>query len=320
MRLWTDWQFAFLVAAASAVSFVPDVDPRVFAQPSRPAFRTTVDLVSLNVTVLNGTRQYIGDLGQSDFVVLENGIPQHVTYFATTTVPLAVALLLDSSASMEKALPLAQEAAVRFARTIRPQDLATVIDFDSRVETAASFTHDSDALEKGIRGTVAGGATALYNAVYVALNELKKVTVPVEENAIRRRAIVLLSDGDDTASLVAFEEVLDAASRLDTVIYTIGLGSPQHSPAPVPGGPGAEGQFVLRRLAEQTGGRAFFPSEAKELAGIYSLIREELSKQYSLAYESSNSQKDGAWRRIGVRVNRPSAIVRTKQGYFAPRK
>ena len=146
---------------------------------------------------------------------------------------------------------------------------------------------------------------------------MSKKTAPDEDQRPRRRAIVVLSDGDDTSSLVSFEEVLDAASRSDTVIYTIGLGVKDAS------GPRAgsqEGAFILRRLAEQTGGRAFFPKEAKDLADVYGDIREELSSQYSLAYESSSARKDGEWRRIAVRVNRPSVTVRTKQGYFAPRK
>jgi Ca-activated chloride channel homolog len=280
------------------------------------SFRTTVDLVSLNVTVLTASHEYVGDLGAEDFVILENGVPQQVRYFATTSVPLAVALLLDSSASMEQTLGSAQEAAVGFTRTIHPNDLVSVIDFDSRIEVAQAFTADRHALERGIRGITAGGATALYNAVYIALAELKKITRPTDESGIRRRAIVLLSDGDDTASLVAFDEVLDAALRSDTVIYTIGLGINENAGARNRGE--QHGAFLLRRLAEQTGGRAFFPTEPKDLTAIYATIRQDLAQQYSLAYESSNRERDGAWRRIGVRVNRPSVVVRTRQGYFAP--
>ncbi len=134
--------------------------------------------------------------------------------------------------------------------------------------------------------------------------------------APRRRAMVVLSDGEDTSSLVSFEEVLDLASRSDAVIYTIGLGNRDA----VVRQNGRDGQFVLRRLAQQTGGQAFFPLAAKDLAAVYSDIRRELSGQYSLAYESGSARTDGQWRQIAVRVNRPDAIVRTRQGYYAPKK
>ena len=254
------------------------------------------------MTVSNAARQYVGDLGRDDFVVLENGEPQNVTFFARTSIPLALALLLDSSASMEHAMPTAQEAAVGFARTLGRHDLATIVDFDSRVETAQSFTNDIPALEAAIRRTSAGGSTSLFNAIYIALKELSKVAPADEERGPRRRAMIVLSDGDDTSSLVSFEEVLDAASRSDTVIYTIGLGSGQTT---LSRSGSQEGAFFLRRLADQTGGRAFFPKEAKDLAGVYTDIREELSSQYSLAYESGGIRKDGEWRQISVRVNRP---------------
>ncbi len=231
-------------------------------------------------------------------------------------MPLGVALLLDTSASMEQTLPLAQEAAIAFARTIRSADVATIIDFDSTVRTAQPFTNDISMLEDAIRHTTAGGSTALFNAIYIALKELAKLNAHEGQQTSRRRAIVVLSDGDDTSSLVGFDEVLDAATQSDVVVYTIGLGRPDS------GRPGAlqDGAFVLRRLADQTGGRAFFPKEARELTAVYADIREELSSQYSLAYESGPGARDGQWRRIAVRVNRPDVIVRTRQGYFAPRK
>jgi Ca-activated chloride channel family protein len=285
------------------------------AQSQRPSFRARIDLVSLSVTVTDPERQYVAGLSRDDFTVIENGVPQQLTFFARTGVPLALALLIDTSASMEKSMSAAQEAAIGFARQIGRADVATVIDFDSRVEVAQGFTSDVAVLEAAIRGTSAGGSTTLYNAVYIALKELAKLTPQDDPNAPRRRAIVVLSDGADTSSLVTFDEVLDLASRGDTVIYTIGLGAPE----PARPGNADEGQFVLRRLAQQTGGRAFFPQQIKELAGVYRDIREELSSQYSMAYESSVGIRDGQWRRIAVRVNRPSVVVRTRQGYYAPK-
>jgi Ca-activated chloride channel family protein len=282
----------------------------------RQSFRAGVELVRLTVTVTDATRRYVSTLGRDDFVVMENGVPQTLTFFARTNIPLALALLIDSSASMEQSLHTAQEAAVGFVQRLGSADMATVIDFDSRVQIAHEFTSDQEELERAIRGTQAGGSTSLYNAVYIALRELSRRFPFEDADAPRRRAIVVLSDGEDTSSLVTFEEVLDAAARSDTVLYTIGLTDRGSGGT----GPGQEGEFVLRRLAQQTGGRAFFPTTVKDLAMIYSEIRDELASQYSLAYESGSGAGDGTWRSIAVRVNRSDVSVRTRQGYYAQKK
>jgi Ca-activated chloride channel family protein len=222
-----------------------------------------------------------------------------------------LALVIDSSASMEEAMTTAQEAAAGFVHELAPTDLGTVIDFDSRVRVLADFTNDKMRLEDAIRSTAPGGSTSLYNALYIALNELGKIKPNDDVEVLRRRVVVLLSDGEDTSSLLSFEEALEAASRSDTVIYTIGLGVGAPANRRTPG----DASFVLTRLAERTGGRAFFPAQAKDLAGVYRSIREELSNQYVLAY-ISGGQRSGQWRRVQVRVNRSNVAVRTRQGYF----
>jgi Ca-activated chloride channel family protein len=159
------------------------------------------------------------------------------------------------------------------------------------------------------------GSTSLYNAVYIELKDLKKIVATnVEE--IRRQAIVVLSDGEDTSSLMPFEEVLDLAKRSETAIYAIGLRSAEAASGSNRGF--KEAEFVLKQLTQETGGRAFFPSQVAELAGIYNQIADELSSQYTLAFTSKNLKKNGAWRRLVVRVARPKLIARTKQGYFGP--
>lgn len=285
------------------------------APPPRqaPSFRAGVELVSLTVTVSDSGGKYVTDLNQEDFNVFEDGVKQDVTFFNRTNLPIALSLMLDTSASMDTKLQTAQEAAVGFVRRLRPQDLAEVIDFDSRVTIIANFSNNGAELEQAIRKTSAGGSTSLYNAVYIALKDLKKIVAKnVEE--IRRRAIVVLSDGEDTSSLLPFEEVLDLAKRSETAIYSIGLRS---------GEPGEskgfkEAEFALRQLAQETGGRAFFPNQVAELSKVYGQISDELSSQYTVGYTSRNPRRDGAWRRIVVRVNRPQLVARTKQGYFAP--
>jgi Ca-activated chloride channel homolog len=287
----------------------------VAAGQQQVPFRAGVDLVSLNVTVTEGPTRYVTDLNAEDFSVFEDGVKQDVTFFNKTNLPIALALLLDTSASMEAKLPTAQEAAVGFAKRLRAQDLAEIIDFDSRVVVLASFTSGVTELEQAIHKTSAGGSTSLYNAVYIALKDLKKV-IAKNTGEIRRQAIVVLSDGEDTSSLLPFEEVLDLAKRSETAIYAIGLRSAD--------GPGTstkgfkEAEFVLRQFAQETGGRTYFPSQISELAGIYGQISEELSSQYTVGYTSRNARRDGSWRRVVVRVNRPNTTARTKLGYFAP--
>ena len=280
-----------------------------------PAFRAGVEVVSLNVTVTDGPTRFVTDLQQEDFQVFEDGVKQDVTFFSRSNLPVALAILIDTSASMESRLPTAQEAAVGFARRLRSQDLAEVVDFDSRVVILQPFTNIVPELEQAIRRTSAGGSTSMYNAVYIALKDLKRI-VAKNVDEIRRQSIIVLSDGEDTSSLLPFEEVLELAKRSETAIYAIGLGSIDRSSSSGRGF--KEAEFVLRQLSQETGGRAFFPSQLADLASVYGQISDELSSQYTVGYTSRNGRRDGAWRRIVVRDNRPNLTARTKQGYFAP--
>jgi Ca-activated chloride channel family protein len=281
--------------------------------PANQVFRAGVDVVSLNITVVDAQGHYITDLAEQDFSVFEDGAKQEITFFNRTSLPIALSILIDTSASMEQRLPIAQEAAIGFATKLRAEDLGQIVDFDSRVEIVQNFTKDVAALEKAIRGTAAGGSTSLHNAIYISLKELAKVKARSQDE-VRRQAVVVLSDGEDTSSLVSFEEVLELAKRSETAIYTIGL---------QPKEPSAsrgfrEAEFVLRQLAQETGGRSFFPQRAEDLAGVYGQISDELSSQYALGYQPRNQRRDGAWRRLVVQVARPSVTARTKRGYYAP--
>ena len=281
------------------------------AVAARQRFRGGVEMVSLNVTVMEANH-YVTDLEQHEFEVYEDGARQTLTLFSRVQQPIALAILLDTSASMENKLATAQEAAIGFARRMRPGDAIEVIDFDSQVNILQTFTNDVAALEKAIRQTSVNGSTSLYNAIYISLKDLKKVRAKTSEE-IRREAIIVLSDGDDTSSLIEYEEVLDLAKRSETAIYAIGLRQGDQGRREF-----KEAEFVLRQLSQETGGRAFFPNSVQELPKIYEQISEELSSQYSLAYSSRNPHRNGAWRRIAVRVTRPGMVVRTRQGYYAP--
>ena len=288
--------------------------PAPASQPGtqRPSFRSGVDVVSLNVTVTDQSRNFVTSLEQGDFVVYEDGVKQDVTYFNKAQLPVALSLLVDTSASMEDKLRLAQEAAIGFVRRLRGDDIAQIIDFDSRVSILQQFTAERAALEAAIRQTVPNGSTSLHNAIYISLKELRKVRA-TSSGDVRRQAIVVLSDGEDTSSLVPFEEVLDLAKRSEVIVYTIGIRGRDLGARGFP-----EAEFVLRQFAQETGGRAFFPASANELGAIYALIADELSAQYALAYSSRNPRRDGQWRRIVVRTTRPELAARTKQGYFGP--
>lgn len=294
-----------------AVALVVLLAGAAAATISAQRIRSGIELVSLSVTVTEGTK-YITDLAEADFEVFEDGVKQELTFFSRMQQPIALAVLLDTSNSMEERLPTAQEAAVGFARRLRPIDAMEVIAFNSQVDVVQPLTNDVAALEKAIRGTSVNGSTSLYNAIYVSLKGLKRARAQSTEE-IRRQALVVLSDGDDTSSMMPYEEVLDLAKRSETAIYAIGLrqtdiGRPRFK----------EAEFVLRQLSQETGGRAFLINSIAELPKIYQQISEELASQYSIAYGSKNKLRNGAWRRIDVRIARPGLTARTRRGYFGP--
>ena len=288
----------------------PPESPR--PAPGRPAFRTTVDIVSLNVTVMDGQNRYVTDLEQNEFSVFEDGVKQDLTFFTRRQQAIALSLLLDSSASMEDKLQTLQTAAANFIKRLKPNDLGQVIDFDSSVQIRQGFTSSQGDLERAVFQTASGGSTSLHNAIYISLKELAKIRAANDED-IRRQALVVFSDGEDTSSLVSFDEVLDLAKRSETAIFTIALRGADTQTRGF-----REAEFVMRQLAQETGGRAFFPQKIQDLEGVYSTIGDELASQYSLAYTSRNGRRDGAWRRVVVQVAKSNVTPRTKKGYYAP--
>ena len=305
----------FFLPLAIALAVFPSIAAQQPAPPAgQPSFRSAIDVVSMSVTVTDSTNRYVTDLTEADFEIFEDGVKQDLTLFNRSHLPVALSLLIDTSSSMEDRMKIAQDAAIGFVRKLRPTDLGEIIGFDSRAEVLQKFTNDVPELEQAIKRTVAGGSTSMNNALYIALKGLKKVPV-VREDEIRRQAIIMLSDGEDTSSLVTFDDVLDLARRSETAIYAIGLMQDQ---------PGTqskgfrEATYSLRQLTTDTGGRAFFTPDTKALASVYGQIYDELSSQYTVGYTSKNPKRDGAWRRLVVRVSRPSLTARTKLGYFAP--
>lgn len=281
------------------------------AQP--PVFRSGASLVAVNVTVTGPDQRFVTGLSAGDFAIYEDGIQQEVRFFESAHVPMDFIILIDTSSSMRHVMDMVHRAAIGFVSNLRDGDRGAVVAFSDRVEVMQPLTGDRAQLGQAIRSTVAKGGTALYNAIYVSLKEFGRAAQ--QEGEIRRQAIALLSDGDDTASLIGFDDVLETARRSGVSIYPIALQSEFTYEGR---GHFSESQFSMRTLARETGAQAFFPTKAAELSGIYTAIAEELSNQYSIGYASSNMRSDGRFRRIIVRVpTRPDLRPRARAGYIS---
>jgi len=285
----------------------------VRAQGTQGAFRSGVDLVSLNVIVTDNRDKFVTGLTQKDFAVFEDGVPQDVSFFAATNVPLDLAILLDMSSSMGDKMATVQEAAVGFASHLHVADRLTVIGIRDSARTLHELDGDVKGACDAIRRTTAGGGTALYNALYTTIRQMQKVHVV--DGDMRRQAIAVLTDGDDTTSIVSFDDVLALAKQAGIAIYTIALKSSYPSIALTGQKYFSESEFAMKALAQETGARAFFPSDISQLAGVYSMITDELSNQYAIGYMSNNPKQDGTFRRILVRVDEPNVRTRTRSGY-----
>jgi VWFA-related protein len=280
---------------------------------SKPIFHSGVELVALKVTVTDQEQNYLGGLERGDFAVYEDGVQQRVEFFAAGTVPVDVAILLDMSASMSHKLEQVRAAATALVRSLGADDRASVMGFNDRVSVLQELTPDRAAIEGAIARITSSGSTSLHNAIYITLRELQRLA-PSEE--IRRQAIVVLSDGEDTSSAIGFENVIETARRSGVSIFTISLG---HDLA---AGGGrrhfSESAYEMRLLAQESGAQAFFPGEIDELGPVYDRIAAELRHQYTIGFISSNQRHDGALRRIVVRVpGRPGAMPRTRLNYYA---
>jgi Ca-activated chloride channel homolog len=288
--------------------------------PGGPTFTTGVDLVALTVTVTNGERLLLNNLSAQDFQVFEDGIQQPLSFFGLANVPLDVALLVDGSASMLETLPLARTAATGLLRTLRPQDRASLVEFRNTVRIAQPLTDDLAQVVEAINGITASGGTSLYNALYITLKDFQRHAGA--DTVVRRRTIVVLSDGEDTGSLIGFDEVLDLARRCGVTIYTVALRNESQvlRQKTVQGGRRyfSQSDYSMRALADETGARAFFPDKVGDLKAVYDAVAAELAAQYALGYVSRNPVRNGAWRRLVVRLaQQPGTRPRTRTGYFA---
>jgi Ca-activated chloride channel family protein len=273
--------------------------------------RSTTNEVNVVFTVTDKHGKRITDLKQSDFHVFDDNKPpaEVRSFHAETNLPLQVGLLIDASNSVRDRFKFEQESAVEFLnQTIRPHyDRAFVVGFDATPEVTQDFTDDTEALAHGIHELRPGGGTALYDALYFAcrdklMKQPKGVTV--------RRAIILLSDGEDNLSHVTREEAIEMAQRAEAIVYTISTN--------ISGTKGV-GDKVLERIADATGGRAFFPFQIRDVANAFAEIQDELRSQYAVSYKPADFKADGHYRTIEIVANdRKNFRVRSRRGYYAP--
>lgn len=307
-----------LSAPETAAPASGDIRPSSSSPSS--VFRSGVDVVALNVVVTDRQQKFVNGLTADDFAVFEDGVPQDVSFFSATHVPLDLAILLDTSASMGDKMKDVQDAAVGFASSLREGDRAMIVDIKDATRILQPLTTDVKAATAAIESTKAKGGTGLYNGLYLTLEELAKDRRTFTD--MRRQAIAVLSDGDDTTSLVSFEDVMDVAKRSGIAIYTITLCSPWAIQQAMQNGHRyySQSEYAMKALAVETGGRSFFPMDIAELNGVYGSIADELANEYALGYTPKNGTPDGKYRRVTVQVmDHPGARTRTRAGYMASR-
>jgi Ca-activated chloride channel homolog len=308
-----------LLTSASAFAQTAVLDA---AQPSpppqSPVFRSGSALVALNVSVQDAGAKYVGGLQPADFAVYEDGVKQDVRFFESSAVPVDLIVLIDSSSSMSDKIQVVHEAAAGFLNTLRPGDRGAVVSFANSVDVLQPLTSDRALLDRAVHGIVAHGGTALNNAVYISLKQFGRSAR--QDAAPRRQAIIVLSDGEDTSSLVTFDDVLGLARMMGVNIYTVALQSPYSAQQASTTGARryfSESDYAMKALARETGAQAFFPAPA-DLKRVYGSIATDLANQYSIGYIPANGRPDGRFRRVIVQiVTRPGLRSRTRPGYTA---
>jgi Ca-activated chloride channel family protein len=281
-------------------------------------YRARTDLIVLQVAVVDQQHRFVAGLEREDFVVYEEGVAQPIALFASTKAPLDALVVLDTSSSMTGRMELAQDAAITLLGALRASDRAGLVVFNNSVAIAHQLSEDLAAAMRAIRGAQPGGATALHEAVYVALHDLARAGRASAEGEARRQALIVLSDGADNRSRVRFDDVLESARRGSVTIFTVLPAHMAELSVPTLGRDHhGDETYNMRRLAEETGGRAFTPKDFSELGRIYADISSELGQQYWLAYAPSATARPG-FRRLSVRVaTRPELRARTRSGYYA---
>jgi len=306
------------VAAPQEQSAAPDTTLRI-----------STNVVNVYAVVRDKKGRLIPDLNQQDFELSEDNVPQPIRYFShETDTPLTIGLLIDTSPSQERVLPIEQQEAKAFLREVmRPKDLAFVIHFDLEVELLRDLTAnqrllasaiDETVINAGVQGPLPGpvpgpsvGGTHLFDAVYLAANELLK-------NEVGRKVLVLLTDGEDQGSRVKLNDALEAAQKADIIMYSVNVVDREFYRRQG-GGLGFSGDSALKKLSEESGGRVIRVDNPRDTALAFEQLSRELRTQYSLGYTPINAARDGSFRKIRVQIRNGDYKVQARRGYYAPR-
>ncbi|MFN0172290.1 MAG: VWA domain-containing protein [Bryobacteraceae bacterium] len=306
-----------LLVALSLLSTLLPAQPSKPEAPSQPEViqqaPIVVDVTRVNLlfTVSDKKGRFITDLAKDDFLVFENKKKQAIAEFtAESDLPLRLAILIDTSNSVRDRFRFEQEAAIEFINSVvRPrQDKAILASFDTSAEIVTDLTDNPEKLAQGIRGLRPGGGTALYDAIFFVCRDRLQQDQPRHKF---RRAIIIVSDGDDNQSRVTRDQALEMAQKADVVVYAISTNITRTE---------SDGDKVLKYLTYETGGLAFFPFKVEDLAQSFENIANELRHQYNIFYQPVPLKPDGLYHAIEVKVpTRKDVVVRARKGYYAPR-
>jgi len=275
--------------------------------------RIVLDVTRVNIlfTVTDKKGRFVTDLGKDDFEVVENKKQQTIQQFtAESDLPLRLAVLVDTSNSIREQFRFEQQAAIRFIQSVvRPrQDRLMLVSFDSAAEMVSDLTDDLRKLEEGVKSMRPGGGTAFYDAIYFACKEKLMMDQPRDKF---RRAMIVISDGQDTESRVSRDQALEMAQKADVVVYAISTNITRDD---------SDGDKVLRYLAEETGGQAFFPFKIEDLDQSFENIANELRHQYNIFYRPEPLKADGLYHPVTVKTKgRKDLVIRARKGYYAPK-
>ena len=350
LSYWMKPIFAAVLLAVSLSLGAPEKEKaQTVPNPSRP-IRVDVEMVSLPVVATTREGKRVTDLQKKDFRVYEDGVEQEIAGFAATDEPVSIALMLDTSGSTEQKLARIQNEAINFVNRLHPDDRVAVLSFADDIRMLEDFSIDRGKNAYGIKETRPGGSTVLYEAVWLALNEVIK---PVTE----RKALVLFTDGVDTASRKASgKETIEQAKETQATIYALyydtenDLSTGRQRSGPIIGGypvpttppiiigsqppvfgspyPGSgstrddymAGRKYLQDLASYSGGKVVDALEMKDLGAAFEEIAKELSSEYSIGYYSRNTKRDGKFRTVSVKIDRPGVVARTRKGYYTKKE
>jgi VWFA-related protein len=278
-----------------------------------------VNMVTVPVTVRRSQGGFIRELSQDSFQIFEDGVQQDIAFFAQESLPTRIAILLDASGSVVHEWGTIRYATKRFIEHLKPEDQFALISFNEEVRLKMDWGRNSDRVDAVLTSIYCKGNTKLWDAIWVACRDLLR-------GVAEKKAIIIMSDGLDNQSFVSYEEALQAAVRSEAAIYVVSKTEAVRQSfeanrsfySNVPGEVFVNADLALRKLAYETGGRVLYPNNFGQLENVYAEVDEELRNQYTLGYVSTNTVKDGSYRRISVRVKTADAAISARPGYYAP--